>query len=356
MRGFLIAICAASCFVVLRTHAEDSINVATQYGSGAFSPDGSSLAVSTASGEITLYSPDSGKIRGHLRRSDNRLPNQLAWRPDGKRLISAGHLALHDIESGEEISVPVEFAKTQLHRIGWSRDGRTLFGVSTRSVIVWSPESDDPPRILTPEGHYHWSGALSPDAESVVSISEHGHVHLFDLRSEKIRELPVGYGWCECYVDWHPQRNVLALSGHSKSPNRRVKVKGENKIRLWDLKTSQPLFDLPGPAKGAILCFSPEGKTLAVAHGWLNRWSSADPDVVITLWDVNSGELRHTLRTDEQQVRFLAWSADSKRLASGGPFVAYVREGGEIKYKRLRMKVSLWDPGTGQLLRTFGRN
>lgn len=198
-------------------------------------------------------------------------------------------------------------------------------------------------------------GAFSPDASSIVSIGEHGHVHLLELTSGGNKELPTGYGWCECYIDWHPTRNLLALSGHSKSPHPRVKPLGENKIRLWNLKTSQPLFDLPGPAKGAILCFSPDGKILAVAHGWLNRWSSADPDVPITLWDVESGKLRHTLQTDQQQVRFLAWSADSTRLASGGPVVSYVHEGKGIKYKQLKMKVSLWNPSDGQLVRTMGR-
>jgi WD40 repeat protein len=356
MRALLIATCAAICFAVTPTHAETRTAIPTQYGSGAFSPDGSSLAVSTGAGQITLYAPDSGKVLGHLRRRDDRLPDHLAWRPDGKRLISAGVLAMHDMDDCQEIPLPGEFAKRHLHRIGWSRDGRKLFGVSTSSVLVWSPESGDPPQSFTPGGHYHWSGALSPDAKSLVSISEHGHVHLFDLVSGEPRELATGYGWCECYIDWHPRRNILALSGHSKSPNPRVKLKGENKIRLWDLKASQPLFDLPGPAKGAILCFSPDGETLAVAHGWLNRWSSAAPNAAITLWDVNSGELRHALQTDERQVRFLAWSADSKRLASGGPFLTYVREGNEIKRKRVPMKVSLWNPAGGKLVRTFGRN
>lgn len=355
MRAFLIAACAASFCAVIPVHAETRAAIPTQYGSGAFSPDGSSLAVGTAQGEITLYSPDSGKVLDHVRRGDNRLADHLAWRPDGKRLISAGRLALHDMESRQELPVPIEFAKLPMKRIGWSRNGRTVFGVANQSIMVWSPETGDPPRSFNPADRYHWSGALSPNAKSMVSIGEHGRVDILDLSSGETRELPTGYGWCECYIDWHPRRNILALSGHSKSPSPRIKVQGENKIRLWDLKTSQPLFDLQGPAKGAILCFSPDGKTLAVAHGWLNRFSSADPNAAITLWDVHSGELCHTLQTDESQVRFLAWSADSKQLASGGPFLAYVREGNEIKRKRLKMKVSLWDPGAGQLVRTWGR-
>lgn len=353
MRGFLIATCAASCFAVIPAHAAPPTVVPTQYGSGAFSPDGRSLAVSTAQGEITLFSPDSGKVLDYLRRSDRRLPAQLAWRPDGKRLISAGILALHDLENRQEISVPVAFAKLNLNRIGWSRDGRTLFGVSSRSAIVWSPDSGDPPRSYTTGDHNHWSGALSPDAKTAVLMGEHGQVHVLDLTSGENRELPTGYGWCECYIDWHPRVDLLALSGHSTGSNPRVKVNGENVIRLWDLPTNQPRFDLLGPAKGAILCFSPDGKSLAVAHGWLNRWSSVDPNAAITLWDVSSGELRHTLQTDGKQVRFLAWSADSSQLASGGPFLTYERVGKEIVAKPIKMKVSLWNPAAGRLVRTL---
>jgi cytochrome c len=355
MRGVLIAICAVSYFAAVAVQAETRQSSPTQYGGGAFSPDGSVLAVGTGQGEISLFSPDTGAVVDLLRRRDNRRPEHLAWRPDGKRLVSAGMLALHDMESGEEISVPGEFSKLRMKRIGWSRDGRTLFGVSNQSVIVWSPESGDPPRKLTAKDQYNFSGALSPDAKSLVSMGEHGYVHLFDLASGENRELPTGYGSCECYIDWHPTRNILALSGHSNASHGRVKLQGKNRIRLWDLKANEALFDLPGPDKGTILSFSPDGKTLAVGHGWLNRWSSADPDVAITLWDVESGKLRHTLQTDEQQVRFLAWSADSTQLASGGPVVAYVREGKEIKYHQLKMKVSLWNPTDGQLVRTLGR-
>jgi WD40 repeat protein len=265
-------------------------------------------------------------------------------------------LALHDTESRREMSVPAEFSKLRMKRIGWSRDGQTLFGVASQSVIVWSPGSGDPPSTMNVKDQYNWSGALSPDAKSLVSMGEHGYVHLFDLASGGNRELPTGYGWCECYIDWHPQRNILALSGHSTSSNKRVQPQGENKIRLWDLKTNQLLFDLQGPAKGAILCFSPDGTTLAVAHGWLNRWSSSGPDADITLWNVKSGKLQHTLQTGEQQVRFLAWSADSMQLASGGPFATYVRERKEIVYKRQKMKVSLWNPKSGQLVRMLGRD
>ena len=107
----------------------------------------------------------------------------------------------------------------------------------------------------------------------------------------------------------------------------------DNTIRLWDVKTGGNKATLQGHS-GSVnsIAFSPDGQILASGN-----WDGTE------VWDVNTGELRATLRHKtlrHRAVNSVAFSPDGQILASAGPveFNILITEG----------RVYLWDVNTGE--------
>lgn len=103
------------------------------------------------------------------------------------------------------------------------------------------------------------------------------------------------------------RRDIYSLA---LSPDGQYLASGsfDGTTRLWDLKTWQVKYDLPGHSHsiGAI-GFSPDGKYLA----------SAGFDGQIQIWDLSTGRNQVTLKDTKQMLISLAFSPDGKYLASG---------------------------------------
>jgi WD40 repeat protein len=109
-------------------------------------------------------------------------------------------------------------------------------------------------------------------------------------------------------------------------------------VVLWDARTGKRRLTLPEGALVRCLTFSPDGRTLA--------WGCGGEEV-LKLWDVRTGKLRRALkkRTDEPyQVWEIAFAPDGKTLATCG------QTGGGAEAV---CDVTLWDAGTGALLRVL---
>ena len=334
--------------------ADEDRRLPTHYGHAAFSPTNDTLAVAIDRHQIGLFDTERGRQTRIIHRNVDRNISFLAWNPDASAIaVGSEIVTVHDAQTGAELWRAPNYEQS-LRRIFWTPSGDALVGVTTRSVILWTPGSSDPPRILETDEDYVWSAALGPQGQTVATIDEHGLVRLWNIETGEITEVPAGYGWCECYIAWHPEQNLLAFSGHSRTSNPKFNFEVEHGIRLWSLEQNAARIDLSADAKGSILIFSPDGKTLAVAHGWWSRWTSSAEPASISLWDTETSHRTHVLTIEDQNVTFLAWTADSRRLAAGGSARTYVRdETGEIQLRRLEPDVSLWDAGSGELIRKF---
>jgi WD40 repeat protein len=116
-------------------------------------------------------------------------------------------------------------------------------------------------------------------------------------------------------------------------------------VRLWDLQTrtvKRTLTDKDGKFSpyDASVAFSADGKIVGAAHSVVGDRKLTGE---VLLWDAESGKLKHRLEHGTLGIRCLAFSPDSRRVASGS--------GGNLG--RDIAIVKLWDVKTGKLLRSL---
>jgi WD40 repeat protein len=148
---------------------------------------------------------------------------------------------------------------------------------------------------------------------------------------------------------------------------KRLATAGEDDtVQIWDLPSGRELHRLDGQSSGAVhLAFSPKGKYLALGGGQLTVWDtttwkkvwtrptgghavafspderllasgSRGPNYMVRLWDVATGQERHTLPGHTWWIYGLAISPDGRNLASASH----------------DSSVRLWDPETGAAVKT----
>ncbi|MFI7125585.1 helix-turn-helix domain-containing protein [Nonomuraea sp. NPDC050153] len=239
-----------------------------------------------------------------------RLPETTTegvFSPDGKHLaVSTGDgVRLWDISSGKEVLSPL---LPPAERVEFSPDGRFLAGTRDGGwVVLW--RVDDGTLLLSSSVLSGAVGAhprISPDGRFLRVIGRFGTVNVLDISP-------------------YTRPEVLAPGSDKRlfSPDGRLLVtanrrKGRTEVRIWDVAARKPVSgplpidDLPenDPAETAYSpVFSPDGRTLALAH-------PASP--VVTLWDATNGRNIGVLRVRRPGavgVLSMVFSPDGRTVA-----------------------------------------
>ncbi|MBW4572740.1 MAG: WD40 repeat domain-containing protein [Tolypothrix carrinoi HA7290-LM1] len=240
-----------------------------------------------------------------------------------------------------------------------SPDSETLVsGCADKTIKVWNLNTGKLIRTLTEDLGEISSVAVSSDGHFLaVGSCQHpkSNVKVWNLNSRKLLHTLLGHQKPVNCIAISPDGQILA-SGSNKikiwnlhkgdrictlwhssavnaaaiSPDGTIlaSASSDNKIRLWNPRTGDPLRTLnghSGEVKSVII--SPDGEILF----------SGSADKTIKIWHLATGKVLHTLTGHSEEVRSLAVSPDGEILFSGSA----------------DKTIKIWLLRTGELLQTL---
>ncbi len=304
----------------------------------AFDRSGDRMFIAAKSGNLFIKSVASGQVQKHF--SIDMLgkwmtPATVAeFSPDATLLAAISgtenSIRLYDTSTGNELRKLQSAPLSKLFQVHWSADGRRLVGISrevpdpktnnpkqrpTRTIFVWDVDGTEALASYTTDylvaRRLHGSAALNGDGtllaydESFVDEGiEKPEVSSQSIRirepvsGQVVREIPLAAGDTVSMIRFSPDGQTLAVSFR------------DNSIRLWNLRTGEPLFNQPISGPGTVLSFRPDGSQLAgVDREQVKVW---DLQAGVEALDLRGGQPRISDRGFNPQ---LAWGHDGRRLA-----------------------------------------
>jgi WD40 repeat protein len=285
-----------------------------------FSPDGKRLATAgpgpAGFASITVWKTAGGKALAHfpLGNGNNYF---LAFSPDGKTLAAfqrAGHiqttLQLWDIASGKSRILARFDSHAWASGIAFAPDGKTLASPgSGKDAYIWDVKSGKRLKQFDRHDTVVTVAVFHPDGKHLATGSMDGTIRLWDLTTGKERRRWNGEGY---------------ITGIAFSANGTVVGSGRHhhELRVWTVK--DVVFAASRDGKIAL---SPDGKSIAIAGADKSVHLSAIPSSAVTIRAKGPGtqllgrreiETISSLIGLSQKINALAWSHDSKMIASAG--------------------------------------
>lgn len=313
----------------------------------AFSPDGNVLAANIrydGPGEIRLWQVTDMIQIGTL--TAKRGFTSLAFSPDSATLAGGcydGEIRLWDSRSGQLIGSfqePPDAHSQVAHvvSLAFSPDGRLLASGGLRNVCIWDVVTGICQHTLIGHTDVVESIAFHPTGNILASSSHDTTVRLWHLTTGEVQHvLQENASALLCKVVFSPGGNYLAGSGWNTTmlwdvaTGQCVKhyTSGEAKalafardgtmlaigqmdaIQIWDIDTDQCVKTLPHPDMAGIaaLAISPDDRLLI---------STCPANLLMWVWDLQTGQSQTILRGYSNQVWSVACHPDGRLIASGG--------------------------------------
>jgi WD40 repeat protein len=258
----------------------------------ALTRDAQHAVVASSDGTLRIFSLDEGRIVHELRGHDRAIRTVVAAR-DAPLVVSAsvdGTVKAWDPE--QRRAGVLAHVQAPVLAVAVTPDGEhVVVGSDDGTVSVYEAEGG---RSLGRHGARVCAVAVSDDGRSAVSGSSDGAVAVWDLAG-----------------DGEPQ----ALLGHSKeilavavaADGRIVSASQDGTLRVWD-PARPPRPETASGHRGHV------SEIAVTADG--RRAVSASWDGTAKVWEVESGRLLHTLRTD-RPLHTLALTPDGRLAVAG---------------------------------------
>ena len=266
----------------------------------AWSPDQQRLASGSLDGTVRIWNSASGQTLATLT-DEFLIALAVAWSPDG-RLIAAGSqfAPVWDAATGEQLCLKHD---SDVHAIAWSPDSRFLAtGENMGDVHLFDLVNNKRYANLTGHLDRVYGVAWSPDGRFLASASEDKTVCLWDVSTLRLGRQPAGRlpssrKICPKRPRWPgpPMADTSQLLVHTwcasgMSPTAR---------RTTPSAMTTSSGALPGPPMAANL-------------------ATASHDTTVRLWDAHKGKHLATFKGHIGAVYAVAWSPDSRLVASCG--------------------------------------
>ncbi|MCA1642932.1 MAG: protein kinase [Acidobacteria bacterium] len=252
------------------------------------------LVVSTALAAAALSLTDEWDGT-HLADGHTAAARQVAFSPDGRRLVSVGEdgrVIVWDFASRRRLATLTEHAGA-VTTVGYSPDGRWFAtGGADKTAVVWDASTFERVATLhdhteavtaaafTPDGKYLATASCTPDERTVLwSVG----------RWEKVRELQFGNCWGTLPFTPDSRRVVDHLMG------------------VWELETGRNVAPPNVDWEGNWVSLSPDG-ALAVA---------ATPGGNVRFFDLNRRKQLDNPHVHRDHGRAVAFSPDGRYIATG---------------------------------------
>ena len=271
-----------------------------------FLPDGQILASRSDTKGLVLWDVERKQVRETLLK-DTHITSFTVL-PSGNMLAANIQDQNVSVWSAEKPDEPIaEF--TEQARLVWHiafapTGDRLAVGSREGTIYLYDFKRNEKLKPFIGHTDFIWSVCFSPDGKRLVSGSDDKIARLWDVVSGKeIATLPLDKPRTLMEIAFLPCGNVIAGG-----------MFGE--LRLWCAETLTTLFTIPQPQtqKPYALAFSPCGRYFA-SGTW---WQKGMEKMAIKLWEVASGENIATFWGHPTDIQSLAFSTDSKLLASGG--------------------------------------
>ncbi|MFG6194348.1 NACHT and WD repeat domain-containing protein [Nonomuraea sp. JJY05] len=302
----------------------------------AFSPSGGTLATATASGTVRLWDTverrQAGAPIGH--ESVRGSIGQVAFSPDGKRLISAGDtVRVWDLVTRRKIGRALTGHAGDISGISLSPDGGTLATVSIadRTARLWDLTTyEQIGGVLRGTGSDlgFYAVAFSPDGTRLATGGRDGYTRLWDTASRRQVGDPL--------TNRRFRNEKLAFSPDGRTL---AAADADGQVWLWDPTAHRQLgAAMPGTYDVA---FSPGEKTLAASDPVVAMGTDRK-DSAVRFFDVATRrESGPRLRPEDDPVprewagvRAIRFSRDGRTLTTAGTDGA-IRRWGAVTRRQL---------------------
>jgi WD40 repeat protein len=247
----------------------------------------------------------------------------VAFSPDGKWLASAGadRTVVVWNTASRQPERTMEGLSESADSLLFLTDSKSLVTVTLDNVVkIWDASSGAAKQSFPNQGDNLWPDVLSPSGHLLASGTK-------DRKTVRLLDFPSASG-SRALKDHATWVIAVSFSGDGKLV---ATACADFSVRIWDLATMtvKKVIQVPNPGNA---------NTLGIALSQTGRWLvTARDGKVARLWNVESGQLAHTLSAHDEDVRAFAFSFDEKVLLTGS----------SDKTARL------WEIKTGKLLETL---